>query len=58
MTTLLKTKLQDMLPSKTNGILLKNIYNIKNTIVATSKCEILKITKRTRSLIKKISKVL
>lgn len=58
MTTLLKTKLQDMLPSKTNGMLLKNIYNAKNAIVTTAKCEVLKITKRTKSLMKKISKVL
>lgn len=58
MSTLLKTKLQDMLPSKTNGMLLKNIYNAKNAIVTTAKCEVLKITKRTKSLMKKISKVL
>ena len=54
----LKTKLQDMLPSKTNGILLKNIYNAKNTIVTTAKCEVLKLTKKTISLMKKITKVL
>lgn len=58
MSTLLKIKLQDMLPSKTNGMLLKNIYNAKNTIVTTAKCEVLKLTKKTRSLMKKISKVL
>ena len=58
MSTLLKTKLQDMLPSKTNGMLLKNIYNAKNTIVTTAKCEVLKLTKKTRNLMKKISKVL
>ena len=52
----LKTKLQDMLPSKTNGILLKNIYNAKNTIVTTAKCEVLKLTKKTISLMKKITK--
>lgn len=54
----LKTKLQDMLPSKTNGMLLKNIYNAKNAIVTTAKCEVLKLTKKTKSLMKKISKVL
>lgn len=58
MNTLTKTKLQDMLPSKTNGMLLKNIYNAKNVIVTTAKCEVLKITKKTKSLMKKISKVL
>lgn len=58
MNALTKTKLQDMLPSKTNGILLKNIYNAKNAIVTTAKCEVLKITKKTKSLMKKISKVL
>lgn len=58
MSTLLKTKLQDMLPSKTNGMLLKNIYNAKNTIVTTAKCEVLKLTRKTKSLMKKISKVL
>lgn len=58
MNTLTKTKLQDMLPSKTNGMLLKNIYNAKNAIVTTARCEVLKITKKTKSLMKKISKVL
>lgn len=58
MNTLTKTRLQDMLPSKTNGMLLKNIYNAKNTIVATAKCEVLKLTRKTKSLMKKISKVL
>lgn len=58
MTTLLKTKLQDMLPSNTNGMLLKNIYNAKNAVVTTAKCEVLKITRKTKSLMKKISKVL
>jgi len=58
MNTLTKTKLQDMLPSKTNGMLLKNIYSAENAIVTTAKCEVLKLTKRTKSLMKKISKVL